>query len=109
MTWKIVLVLVLVGLSITGGAAFARSSWTPPDDTITGITGTKNTGFHVRYYNRSDDYLPTISEALAECGEYHRAVRRTRCYVSMRTWYRDLGDTKRALRYARMGSDSPSR
>lgn len=101
MVRKAMIAAVAAALTFTSGAAIAQARWTPPDDTITAVAGTRDSGFHVDYYGRRTAYLPTISEAIAECEEYRRRVRRIRCKVSVRTWYRDLGDTKRAIRYAR--------
>jgi hypothetical protein len=100
---------------VTGGAAAtvalagwlvpasAGGDWVPPDDTIVRVRGTAADGFSVRHYDGTVLYLPTLSEATAECGEYDRRVRRVRCSTEVTTWYRDLGATRRALRYARSG------
>ncbi len=37
---------------------------------------------------------------MAECQEYSAKVGRIRCRVEVKTWYRDLVATKRALKYA---------
>jgi hypothetical protein len=87
-------------LMLIGGTAFGRAGWVPPDGTITAVSGTRSNGFHVDYYHQRDAWLPTLSEALAECGEYDRRIRQVRCAVHVRTWYRDLGDTKRAIRFS---------
>ena len=87
--------------TLVAGTAFARSGWTPPDGTITAISGTRSDGFHVEYYHQRDAWLPTLSEAVAECGEYEGRIRQVRCVVRVRAWYRGLGDTKRAIRLAR--------
>lgn len=97
------LAAVAAMLTLAGGTAVGDEvSWQPPDDTITAVSGTRGSGFHVTYFGRRDAYLPTRSEAIAECGEYDRMVERVRCRVQVRTWYRDLGDTRRAIRYARL-------
>lgn len=83
--------------------ASAGGGWVPPDDTIVRVRGTSDSGFTVHHYDGTVLYLPTLSEATAECGEYHRRVRRVRCSAEVTTWYRDLGATRRALRYARGG------
>lgn len=102
---RTVAVLVATVVVLAGGAAagagFAGRSWVPPDDTITSIRGTKMDGFQIQYYDGSRLFPPTSSEAIAECGEYHDRLTRVRCKVAVRTWYSALGDTKRALRYAR--------
>jgi len=93
--------VVLVPLALAGGAAYAGTCWTPPDDTITRVSGNRDDGFTIEHYDGSVLHPPTLSEAIAECGEYATRVDRVRCRVEVRTWYRDLGDTKRALRLAR--------
>jgi hypothetical protein len=99
--------VLIIGLAFIlmfiGAAAFARSGWTPPDDTITAVSGSRAHGFHVEYHAQRDAWLPTRSEAIAECGEYDRRMRQVRCIVQVRTWYDDLADMKRALRLARDG------
>jgi hypothetical protein len=87
---------------LAGSAAAGEPRWVPPDGTVTAVTGSRDSGFHVRYFGRPDAYLPTYSESTAECGEYRLLIRRVRCRVQVRTWYRDLGNTKRAIRYARL-------
>ncbi len=95
--------IVLAGalLLCGGGAAQAARTWVPPDDTITALSGASDRGFHIRYFDGSETWTPTLSEAVAECGEYHRRLETIRCRTAVRTWYRGLGDTKRAIRYAR--------
>lgn len=83
----------------------ADQGWDPPDTTVVRVTGTARSGFRVERYDAPTDYLPTRSEAFAECGEYHARLDRVRCRVKMRTRYGDLGAMKRALRLAR---DQPS-
>ena len=94
---------VAVLLVLAGGAANAGSGWTPPDDTITRVSGNRDDGFTVEHYDGSVLYPPTLSEAIAECGEYATRLDRVRCRVEVRTWYRALGDTKRAIRLASQG------
>lgn len=101
MILKTIAAIVVAALTFVSGTAFARATWTPPDDTIVGIHGTRHSGFQIRYYRQRPAYLPTISEAIAECAEYRDRERRFRCRVRTRTWYHDLGDTKRAIWYAR--------
>ena len=96
-----VVMVVMAGLMLASGAAFASVSWTPPDDTITTVSGTKGDGFTIEHYDGSISHLPTISEAITECWGYDTRIARVRCRVQVRTWYGALGDTKRALRYAR--------
>lgn len=98
---KVLAALVVGALTFTSGAAVARGTWTPPPDTITSVTGTVRSGFHVEYYDGAAAYLPTITEAIAECYEYYRTGERIRCRATVRASYRGLRDTKRAIRYAR--------
>jgi hypothetical protein len=99
--------VVLTALAAVAGTAAwlapasAGGVWVPPDDTIVRVRGTAETGFTVRHYDGTVLHLPTLSEADAECTEYHRPARRVRCRAEVGTWYRDLGATRRALRYAR--------
>ena len=95
------LLVPLVG--VVSAAAYAGAGWTPPGDTITRITGNRDDGFRIEHYDGTVLHPPTLSEVLAECGEYDTLRARLRCRVHVRTWYRDLGDTKRALRLARRG------
>lgn len=88
------------------GTAFALPStaeepWTPPADTIVRVTGDKANGFTIHYYDGSQISPPTDSEAFAECLEYDRYVDRERCKTEIRIWYRDLGQMKRAINWAR--------
>lgn len=94
-------VLLPLTVLLMGGIAFASTPWTPPDDTIIKITGDKVNGFSIEHYDGSMRFPPTDSEAVAECSEYDIRVQRVRCKAEVRTWYAALGDTKRALRYAR--------
>jgi hypothetical protein len=94
--------LMWVAGAAAGAAAAGEPRWVPPDGTVTAVTGSSDSGFHVTYFGRSDAYLPTHSESTAECGEYRTLVRRVKCRVQVRTWYRDLRDIKRAIRYARL-------
>ena len=96
-----VLAAVMVGGAGLGAAA-ARAA--PADDTIVRISGDQENGFTVRHYDGSVDHLPTDSEARAECREYDTRLDRVRCRVETRVWYRDLGQTKKAIAYARSAS-----
>lgn len=90
----------MAAMAWTAGLAFA-ATWTPPDNTITKVSGSKRSGFQVSRYDGSRQYLPTLSEAVAECGEYSTRVDRVRCRAAVRAQYTGLGQTKRAIRYAR--------
>jgi hypothetical protein len=85
--------------SADGGSGAERS--VPRDDTIVWVRGTARSGFTVRHYDGAVWHLPTRSEARSECAAYHKRIRRVRCWTEVKTWYHDLGDTKRAIRYAR--------
>ncbi len=91
------LVLPLLGLAGPAGATAARV----PADTIVRVTGSAADGFTLTHRDGTHRYPPTGSEARAECGEHDRRIVRVRCRVEVRTWYRDLGDLKRSLRWAR--------
>lgn len=95
------IVTLTIALTFAGGVASARTTWTPPGDTITRVSGTRATGFTIERYDGTVLHPPTSSEAITECGEYDSLIRRVRCRVQVRTWYRALGDTRQALRYAR--------
>ena len=86
-----------------GAAALASGpSPTPPPDTIVKVTGDARNGFGIHHYDGSAEFPPTLSESMAECGEYDARVDRVRCRTEVRTWYRDLADLKQALRWARV-------
>lgn len=90
------------GVVLAGGIVFpGTTGWIPPGDTITRITGTKATGFTIEHVDGTFLFPPTDSEAIAECGEYDTALKRVRCRAEVRIWYDALGDTRRALKYAR--------
>jgi hypothetical protein len=97
-------VLLAATVAVTGcglGAAVAGSAGQrPPGDTIVSVTGNAANGFEIRHYDGSEEFPPTLSEARAECTEYDTQVARTRCWVGVRTWYRDLGDLRQALAWA---------
>lgn len=100
--WFAAVPLLLLGGAVPMAVA-AEDGWTPPGDTITAVSGSARHGFAVERYAEPTTYLPTLSEALAECGEYDAARDRLRCRVEVRTGYAALGDTKRALRLAHAG------
>jgi hypothetical protein len=88
-----------LGLAATSGAA--PDAKAPAPDTIVKVTGNAEEGYGIEYYDGTSAFPPTDSEALAECQEYSAKVGRVRCRVEVKTWYRDLKDTKRAIKYAR--------
>lgn len=85
----------------SGAAAESERHWTPPADTIIAVEGNKSDGFGIFYFDGSSVFPPTDSEAKAECSEYDRRIDEVRCWVEVKTWYRDLADLKRSLRYVR--------
>lgn len=89
----------LLVTAASGGAA--PDAKAPAPDTIVKVTGNASEGFGIEYYDGSSAFPPTDSEALAECQEYAAKTGRIRCRVEVKTWYRDLVDTKRAIKYAR--------
>jgi len=95
------LLIATAAVAGAGSASAGDPRWEPPDDTIIHVRGTASDGFTVGRYDGSIAYLPTRSEARSECLGYHKRLRRVRCWTETRTWYRDLGDLKRSLRYVR--------
>ena len=93
-------VALVVG-SVGTALALPAETWVPPGDTIVRVTGNAEEGFGIKYYDGRAVFPPTDSEAKAECGEYDTLRARVRCRAEVRTWYRDLGDIKDALRLAR--------
>ncbi|KRF17433.1 hypothetical protein ASG90_07085 [Nocardioides sp. Soil797] len=93
---------LMLGLTAGSGHAETRApeGWQPPPKTIVAVEGDKANGFSIHHYDGSWLYPPTDSEAAAECSAYDTRVKRVRCNTEVRTWYRDLGRLKRALRYA---------
>ena len=73
----------------------------PPPKTIVQVEGDKAGGFGIYYYDGTSIFPPTDSEAYAECGEYDRYADRVRCRTEVRVWYRELGNLKRSIAYAR--------
>lgn len=100
--------VALLSASVSiGGAGRSVASvalWAPPPDTIVRITGNAADGFGVFFYDGRALFPPTRSEAVAECGEHDTAVARARCVAEVRTWYRDLVATRKAMRYARISA-----
>lgn len=102
----IVVAVILGAIGVGFGAAglaqaspAARSN-VPSDNTIVEVTGDKEHGFGIFYYDGSSIFPPTDSEASAECSEYDTRVARVRCRSEVRTWYRDLAALKNALDWA---------
>ena len=96
--------VAVLGVGAAVGASSARSGGAPRGDTIVEVTGNRQDGFTIRHYDGSVDHPPTITEARAECAEYDARLDRVRCRVETRVWYRDLGQIKRAIAYAKSGS-----
>lgn len=90
------------GPAVADGVVVAEDKvYKPLPSTIVSVTGNKENGFEIRRYDGSEQFPPTDSEARAECNEYDTEVARVRCRSEVRTWYRDLAETKRAINYAR--------
>ena len=92
------------GLTVSAAAdpvATSTDPYVPPADTIVYVEGDAANGFGIKHYDGSWDYPPTDSETMAECGEYDRWVRRFRCKVSNRTWFRALAGFKETTTYYR--------
>ncbi|MCM3514662.1 hypothetical protein [Nocardioides sp. P86] len=84
------------------GVAAAQADPTPPaPDTIVRVTGDAQTGFGIKYYDGSSDFPPRLREALDDCADYPARIGQARCRTKVKTWYRDLADTKQALKWAR--------
>jgi len=98
------LLFSLFGLLLGMGGSVAPAGnwveWVPPDNTIVKVEGNRYDGFGIYYYDGSSLFPPTDSEAYAECEEYDTRVAVVRCKTEVRVWYRDLGQLRRALRYA---------
>lgn len=104
------LVALLVAVPTVGGLAAAATAepagtltepYVPPAGTIVRVEGDAANGFGIERYDGSWRFPPTDSEALAECEEYDRRLRRVRCKVSIRTWYRALAGFKETTTYYR--------
>lgn len=89
------------GSTRTAAGAVETAGWEPPARTVVGVSGSAADGFTITRYDGSRLFPPTDSEARAECREYDRRIARVRCLVEVATWYRDLGDLRLSLRWAR--------
>ena len=97
-----VLIVGGLGASANGSPATTHTDpYVPPDETIVQVEGDASNGFGIRHYDGSWHYPPTDSETMAECEEYDRWIRRFRCKVSNRTWFRALAGFKGTTRYYR--------
>lgn len=83
------------------GSSDPAPAYEPPPKTIVQVEGDKANGFGIYYYDGTSIFPPTDSEAYAECGEYDRYADRVRCRTEVRVWYRELGNLKRSIAYAR--------
>jgi hypothetical protein len=93
--------LVALGMLTGAGAAVAVERGTSTaDDVIVAVEGSAADGFGIHYHDGSAIYPPTDSEARAECNEYDTRRERVRCRTQVRTWYADLREMKRSLRWA---------
>ncbi|WP_370290842.1 hypothetical protein [Nocardioides sp.] len=81
--------------------ATAAPAWEPAPDTIVGVDGDAESGFEIRHYDGTSLYPPTMSESIAECGEYDTEVQVAVCEAETRTWFRDLAATQAAIEWAR--------
>ena len=97
-------VLAVGGLAASasaGSSSIHIDPYLPPAETIVQVEGDAANGFAIRHYDGSWHYPPTDSETMAECEEYDREIRRFRCKVSNRTWFRALAGFKQTTRYYR--------
>jgi hypothetical protein len=100
MTKLIAGLLTAVALLTGAGAAVATGSTMTGDDVIVEVEGNAAEGFGIHFHDGSARYVPTDSEARAECDEYDTVRERVRCRTQVRTWYADLREMKRSLRWA---------
>jgi len=103
--WVVAMMAVVVTGIVPSGprgeaSTTAAARWTPPDGTITRVVGSRTGGFRVEYLHRRTDFLPTLSEVLAECQAYPKP-RRARCEARTRARYFSLAQMRDAIRYAR--------
>jgi hypothetical protein len=85
------LCLTTTGLALAGDAGGPRH--------VRQLSGTRVHGFHVVWSDGYDWWTPALSEELAMCHEYDRAVRRGRCKAAARTEFHWMGIVKRSLRH----------
>jgi hypothetical protein len=88
-------------LTLGGGAA----AWATVDDppaprTIVDVSGDRDHGWTIERYDGSVSYPPTVSEARAECDEYHRDTTRARCRATVHSSNHYLAELKRSLDWA---------
>ncbi len=97
--------LTFGGLSVAAAAEQSSGGllqpYVPPGDTIVLVQGDAANGFEIKHYDGTWLFPPTDSETMAECEEYDREIRRFRCKVSNRTWFRALEGFKETTRYYR--------
>lgn len=98
----VALLATLAVLLASGGLAWSSAAGAdpPPGSTVVDVRGSRDHGFVIEHYDGTRVYTPTLSEGLAECGEYARHVDRVRCRTALRVSYRGFTRLKRALSYA---------
>ena len=97
---KALMIAVVAALALLTGVGMAVAGVATDPKTIVKVEGDAGNGFGIHYYDGSSIYPPTDSEARAECGEYERFGARVRCRTEVRTWYRDLAELQRSLKWA---------
>jgi hypothetical protein len=97
---KLVAGVLATGALLAGAGAAVAAPPTFGDSVIVEVEGNAADGFGIHYYDGSAKYVPTDSEARAECSEYDTVRGRVRCRTSVRQWYADLREVKRSLRWA---------
>jgi hypothetical protein len=100
---RLVGLLAALAVLVAGGGlgwSAAAAHAPPAGATIVDVWGDRETGFVIEHLDGTRLYPPTLSEGVAECGEYARRIERVRCRVGLRVWYRELGRLQRALDYA---------
>lgn len=72
----------------------------PAPDTVVRVDGDAENGFAIHHYDGTSLHPPTLSESMAECGEYDTDVQVAVCEAETRTWFRDLAVLQAALDWA---------
>jgi hypothetical protein len=96
------LLAALAVLLTAGGLAWSSAAGADPPagSTVVDVRGSRDHGFVIDQYDGTRVHTPTLSEGLAECGEYAHRLDRVRCRTALRVSYRGLARLKWALAYA---------
>lgn len=82
------------GAGIAVGASADAATTLPY---VKSVRGSADNGWTIKWGDGSVIHEPTLSEELAECGEYSRAVQRARCSATVRTTHRWYGLVRNTL------------